>query len=114
MLMLILGLVVMGLQAYTHLPVDRFPTLDIPVVRVTQTWQGASPEDIEQLILKPIENAVAGINGVDTVSSNATNGNGQVVIRFLDGTDTNAASMDVERVINAIRGTLPADANPPA
>ncbi len=114
MLMFILGLVVMGLQAYTHLPVDRFPSLNIPVVRVSEAWQGAAPEDVEQLILRPIEDAVSGINGVDSISSSATNGYGQVVIRFLDGIDTNAASIDVERSVNAIRGKLPADADPPS
>lgn len=114
MLMLILGLVVMGLQAYGHLPVDRFPPLNIPVVRVTVAWQGASPEDVEQLVLKPIEDAVAGINGVDTISSTATDGNGRVIIRFLDGTDVNASSIDVSHAVDAIRGKLPADADPPS
>src|SRR3712207_8061254 len=58
-------------QAYTRLRVDRFPAITFPVVFVQIGWPGASPEDVEQAILVPAENAVAGISGVERIESTA-------------------------------------------
>jgi HAE1 family hydrophobic/amphiphilic exporter-1 len=114
MLMIILGLVVMGYRALTLLQVDRFPKVDIPVVSVVTSCPGASPADVEDLIVKPIEDAVAGISGIDQLNSVSSEGLGVVTIQFVEGTDSNQAAIDVERQVATVRGQLPTDAEDPS
>jgi HAE1 family hydrophobic/amphiphilic exporter-1 len=113
MLMIILGLVVMGYRAYTFLKLDRFPSVDFPFVSVVTIFPGASPEDVEDLIVQPIEDAVATISGIDQIISQATEGVGTVTIAFVEGTDGNTAAIDVERQVSGVKGRLPAEAEDP-
>ncbi|MFQ5436855.1 MAG: efflux RND transporter permease subunit, partial [Anaerolineae bacterium] len=94
--------------------VDRFPAIDIPFVSVISVFPGASPSDVEDLVIKPIEDAVAGIPGVDFVQSVSNESFGFVVIAFLEGVDGNRAAIDVERQVATIKGSLPDDATDPA
>ncbi len=113
MLMIILGLVIMGYRAYTFLQLDRFPRVDFPFVTVVTVFPGASPEDVEDLIIKPIEDAVSTISGIDTINSRATEGVGTVTIAFVEGTDGNAAAIEVERQVASVKGQLPDEAQDP-
>jgi HAE1 family hydrophobic/amphiphilic exporter-1 len=114
MLMIILGLVVMGYRALTLLQVDRFPKVDLPFVSVVTVYPGASPNDVEDLVVKPIEDAVAGISGIDQLTSQASEGLGVVVVQFVEGTNGNQAAIDVERQVATVRGQLPSDARDPS
>jgi HAE1 family hydrophobic/amphiphilic exporter-1 len=113
MLMIILTLVIMGYRAYTFMKLDNFPKVDFPVVTVVTAFPGASPADIEDLIVKPVEDAVSTIAGIDNLNSTSTEGVGTVTIVFLDTVDGNAAAIDVERQVATVRGQLPADAQDP-
>src|SRR3712207_5622146 len=97
-------------QAYTRLRVDRFPAITFPVVFVQIGWPGASPEDIEQAILVPAENAVAGLSGVERIESTAREGSGNLTVWFLEGTDIDQATIDTQRRIAGIGRQLPIDA----
>ena len=112
-LMIILMVVIMGYRAYTLLEIERLPKTDLPVVSVSVTYPGASPEDIQDQIVKPLEDAVAGISGVDTLNSSALEGVGSVVITFVQGVNTSQAAVDVERQVAAARRNLPSDAGDP-
>lgn len=112
-LMLILGLVLMGAYAYPRLRQDRFPAISFPAVFVSVQYPGASPTDVEELVTKEIEDVVAGVSGVETINSTSREGQSSVNIRFVEGADTNAAALDVERRLAAIRARLPEDANAP-
>src|SRR5579884_1948068 len=107
--MLFFALAAMGIVAYTRLPVERFPPISFPFVNVFTQWPGAAPEDVESLVTKVIENAVIGINGIDTITSDSNFGSSRVGIRFLEGTDVNQAAIDVGRKVNQVRRRLPAD-----
>src|SRR5512136_1916629 len=85
MLMIILGLIVLGYRSLTLLQVDRMPKIDLPYVSVVVIFPGASPADVEDLVVKPIEDAVAGIAGIDHINSSANEGLGLVVISFVEG-----------------------------
>jgi HAE1 family hydrophobic/amphiphilic exporter-1 len=111
MLMLIISLVILGVRAYTYLKLDRFPSVDIPIVTVMTRYSGASPEDIEDQVVKPIEDAVAGIAGLDELTSRSTEGLALVTITFVEGTDGSQAAIDVERQVATV--SLPADADDP-
>ncbi len=113
MLMIILGLVVLGYRSLTLLQVDRMPKIDLPYVSVITVFPGASPEDVEDLVIKPIEDAVAGIAGIDHINSSANEGLAVVVISFVEGVNGNQAAIDVERQVATVRGTLPSDAQDP-
>jgi HAE1 family hydrophobic/amphiphilic exporter-1 len=108
-LMLIVGLVLMGGVAYTRLKVDRFPNISFPAVFVSIPYPGASPSDIEELVAKPVENAVAGLSGIDSMTTTSSEGFLSASVRFVEGTDTNQAALDVERRLAAIRTRLPTD-----
>jgi HAE1 family hydrophobic/amphiphilic exporter-1 len=113
MLMIILGLVVLGYRSLTLLQVDRMPKIDLPYVSVVTIFPGASPEDVEDLVVKPIEDAVAGIAGIDHINSSASEGLGLVVISFVEGVNSDQAAIDVERQVATVRSTLPSDAQDP-
>src|SRR4051794_6956147 len=107
--MLIIGLVLMGWQAYGRMRQDRFPSISFPFVSVTVTLTGASPSDMEDLVTKPLEDAVSGVAGVQTISSSSREGASQISVQLVEGTDTNIATQDIERRLAAIRSRLPTD-----
>ncbi len=113
MLMIILALVVMGYRGYTKLQLDRMPKFDLPFVTVVTIFPGASPEDIEDLVVKPIEDAVSTIAGIDTMNSQATEGVGIVSIQFVQGVNGNDAAVQVERQVATVRGQLPSESQDP-
>ncbi len=114
MLMIILGLVVLGYRSLTELQVDRYPAVDFPFVSVVAIFPGAGPEDVEDLVVKPIEDAVAGIPGIDQLFSASSEGVGFVVVAFEEGVDGDQAAIDVERQVATVRGQLPAEAFDPS
>jgi HAE1 family hydrophobic/amphiphilic exporter-1 len=113
-LMLILGIVLMGAVSYSRMRVDRFPAISFPAVFVSIPYPGASPSDVEDLVIKPAENAVAGLAGVSQISSTSSEGSGSINIQFVEDADVNQAAMDVERRIAAIRARLPNDVGDPS
>ena len=112
-LMIILGLVVMGYRALTLLAIERFPTVDIPVVSIVTNYPGASPQDVVDLVIKPIENAISGVSGIDQINSTASEGVGSVIIIFAAGTNSNQAAIDVERQVATVLNQLPTGAQQP-
>ncbi|MCB0209769.1 MAG: efflux RND transporter permease subunit [Anaerolineae bacterium] len=113
MLMIIVAMIIMGVQGYNRLKLDSFPKVDFPFVSITVVYPGASPEDVEDLILEPIEDAVATISGIDELNSTATDGFGSITIAFIEGVDGDQAAIDVERQVSSVRGQLPDAADDP-
>ena len=113
MLMVIGALLVVGLVSWTKLGVDLLPALDFPFVVVTTAYPGASPESVDQLVTKKIEDAVVTINNIDYIQSNSTEGLSVVVIAFKDNAPKDV-SIDVERKVSAIRGLLPTETKDPS
>src|SRR4030065_1585006 len=90
--MIILSLVVMGLASYRELGLDLFPKVDLPTITVSTRLDGASPEEIESQITKPIEEAVNTISGIDELRSTTIEGQSQVFATFLLEKNINIAS----------------------
>lgn len=112
MLMAIAALLVVGAVAWTKLGVDLLPALDFPVVVVSTPYPGASPEAVDTLVTKRVEDAVASINDIDYIQSTSVEGVSSVVIVFTDRAARDS-SIDVERRVSAIRGQLPSDVKEP-
>jgi HAE1 family hydrophobic/amphiphilic exporter-1 len=113
-LMLILALVILGGYSYGLLPVDRFPKIDFPYISIVTVYPGASPEDVEREIAKPIEDAVAGVSGVKHIHSTVREGVGIVSIEFYEETDPDQAAIDVERKLAPVKTGFPEGAEDPS
>lgn len=108
-----LALVIMGLIAHARLPVDLLPAVAVPSVSVSIGYPGANPTDVEALITKPVEDAVAGLPNATHVRSLSVDGQSSVTVEFADGSNVDLAAMDVERAVNSVRGALPTESRPP-
>jgi hydrophobe/amphiphile efflux-1 (HAE1) family protein len=108
---LILGMV--GFLSFTRLGIDESPNIDIPAVIVNVSQPGASPVEIETEITKKIEDSVAGLDNIDEIRSNVTEGSSTTTVNFILGTDTDRATNDVRNAISQIKSQLPQDINDP-
>ena len=113
-LMVITAMVILGLVSFTRLNAELFPSISFPVVTVSTTYSGASPEDVDRLITQPLQDAIAGIANVDVLQSSSTEGRSQITITFLDNADVDTAAIDVQRRVGAVVNLLPADADTPS
>lgn len=111
--MLIVALVVLGISAYTKLGVDYFPKVEFPFVTVTTSLRGASPEEIESQVTKPLEEALNTISGIDELNSSSFEGRSIISIQFLLEKDADIAAQEVRDKINTVLAQLPQDADPP-
>jgi len=111
--MLVLALVVLGLQSMSLMQVDLYPRIEFPMVSIGTVYPGAGPQEIETLVSKPIEDAVSGVNNVKNVTSSSQEGISVVSVEFFVGTDVDTAASDVREKVDAIRGVLPSDIEPP-
>jgi multidrug efflux pump len=111
----VMSLVVMllGLVSYTRLPVREYPKIDEPVVTVDTTYKGASAEIIESQITKPLEDSLAGIEGVDVLSSISRQENSQITVRFRLERNPDSAAADVRDRVARVRNRLPQDIDEP-
>src|SRR4029453_15881170 len=103
-----LALVVFGVIALMRLKVDEFPDVAPPVIAVSIVYPGASPEGVEREVVDPIEEAIAGISGIDKYQSTAQDGFAQVIVFFHFDKDLQQASQDIRDEISAIRRAVPA------
>jgi len=111
--MLIAALLVMGLAAYRNLGVDLFPKIEFPVVTVTTTLRGASPEEVETQVTKRIEEAVNTVSGIDELRSVSAEGVSQVFVTFVLEKDADVGAQEVRDKVAAVLRQLPRDVDPP-
>jgi hydrophobic/amphiphilic exporter-1 (mainly G- bacteria), HAE1 family len=105
--MVIVSFMVLGIVSMSRLGVDLFPSINFPFITVTVPYPGAAPEEVETLVTKPIEDAVAGINGVKRIESHSRESFAQVGIELRLEVDPQQAAAEVREKVAAIRGTLP-------
>jgi Cation/multidrug efflux pump len=111
--MVIALLVGLGILGYTNLGAALLPSMTIPVITVSTSYSGASADDVKKDIVKPMEDAVSGISGVDTINSTSREGSGNVMIQFKENADMNTAFLDVQKAVSKAEGKLPNDAGSP-
>ncbi|MHB1004744.1 MAG: efflux RND transporter permease subunit [Chloroflexota bacterium] len=112
--MVTLVIAVMGWISYSRMAVDLFPELNIPVVVVRTIYPGATPQEVETLVSKPIEQAVSSLGHVESVSSTSSEGISVVMIEFSLSYSIDRASDDVRQRVAGIKPTLPVDVLEPA
>jgi HAE1 family hydrophobic/amphiphilic exporter-1 len=111
--MIILALVVVGATSYSKLGVDRFPTIDLPTVTVRMTLPGASPEEAESQLAKPIEEVVNTVEGVEQLRSVSSQGRSFIIATFNLNRDIEAAAQDVRDRVQSVLRQLPPGTDPP-
>ena len=107
-------IVVLGLAAWQNLPIREFPDVDVPIVSISTTYFGASPQTIESTITEPIEQSLGGIEGIRSISSTSAFSASQVNIEFEAGRDLDLAATDVSNAVQRATGSLPLEAEQPA
>ncbi|HUY89371.1 MAG TPA: efflux RND transporter permease subunit [Pirellulales bacterium] len=111
--MLVSAPIVLGLASYRRLGVDLFPNVDLPIVTVTTTLRGASVEEMETGVTKPIEEIVNTISGIDELRSTTKEGTSQVVIQFVLEKDGAVAAQEVDGKVRTILSQLPEGTDSP-
>ncbi len=111
--MVTLMVVIFGFVSLYKLPVDLMPDMTFPMISVSATYENASPTEIETLITRPIEQAIAAVSGVEEISSSSSEGKSSVRISFAWGTNLDAATNDVRDRIDRIIKRLPDDIDRP-
>ncbi|MFN3669509.1 MAG: efflux RND transporter permease subunit [Brevundimonas sp.] len=106
-------LCVIGAAAFFFLPVRELPDVDPPIVSVSTSYAGASAEVIESRITEPIEQQIAGIQGVERINSSSRDGRSNVSIEFSLDRDIDDAANDVRDRVSRVVGRLPDQAQPP-
>jgi len=112
-MMLVLTLLVFGIRSYTELPVELYPDVNLPVVIIMTTYQGAGPEEIENTISKPIEDQMSTISGLDELRSTSSEAMSMVIVVFRLDINVDQAVNEVRDKMDMVKATLPDDAGTP-
>ena len=107
--MIILGVVVLGWLSLARLPLEFLPSFSSSNITVIAPYRSSSPEEVERLVVRPLEDALGTINGIDTMSANAAADSARITLSFVDGTDMDMAAVDVRDRVDRARHLLPDD-----
>jgi len=102
-----------GLFGLTQLKMALYPNLTMPMIMINTSYSGVGPEEIEELVTRPIEETVAATENVEKISSSSKEGTSQVMLEFDWGVDMNQAEIDVRNNLDGIEARLPDDAGAP-
>ncbi len=106
-------IVLLGLVSYSRLSVREYPKIDEPVATVTTRYLGASADIIESQVTKPLEDSIAGIEGVDVLTSISRPEQSQITVRFRLDRDPDGAAADVRDRVARVRSKLPQQIDEP-
>ncbi|HSG19568.1 MAG TPA: efflux RND transporter permease subunit, partial [Burkholderiaceae bacterium] len=102
-----------GLVSLSKLSIREYPRIDEPVVTVSTEYRGASPEIIESQVTKPLEDSIAGIEGVEILTSISRAERSQITVRFSLDRDPDSAASDVRDRVSRVRSRLPTETSDP-
>jgi HAE1 family hydrophobic/amphiphilic exporter-1 len=110
--MLMLGLIIFGWISFRDLGISQLPDVDFPVVGVSLSLNGASPEVMESQVVDPVEDAIMGIQGIRNISSNSQQGSANISVEFEVNRNIDVALQEIEARIAQVQKALPVDLNP--
>ncbi len=106
-------LIVLGIMAFSRLTLRELPAIDPPIVSVDVNYPGASAAVVETRITQVLEDALSGIEGIETLQSRSANGRSSVTLEFTLNRDIEAAANDVRDAISGVADRMPDEADPP-
>ncbi|CAM3919529.1 efflux RND transporter permease subunit [Rheinheimera salexigens] len=112
-LMLLLFLFIAGITAYQTIPKESNPDVAIPMMYVSMSLDGISPEDGERLLVRPMEHELRSLEGIKKMTSTSSEGHASVMLEFDAGFDADQALADVRVKVDAARAKLPSEADEP-
>ncbi len=113
-LVMIYGVVILfSFFSFSQLKIDFFPNITFPIAGVVTNYSGVGPEDIENLITRPIEETVSSVKNIEKVNSQSFKGSSIITLEFKYGTDMDKAENDIRKNLDLIRDYLPTDASKP-
>jgi HAE1 family hydrophobic/amphiphilic exporter-1 len=108
------ALVILGFYSYTQLSYELLPKMTPPVITIMTMYPGASPNEVETSVTKPIEDAVSSLDQIDNVNSTSSEGVSFIFVQFDQSANVDIALQNAQRKINEIAYTLPTEAKAPA
>jgi HAE1 family hydrophobic/amphiphilic exporter-1 len=111
--MIIMAVVLIGGLALTRLPMDLTPEMEMPFLMIRTSYSGATPEEMEELVTRPVESTVATIDGLSNLNSRSSEGSSMVFLEFEYGTDLTEAKNNLRDLISRIEARLPDGADEP-
>lgn len=112
-LMCVLIVLMLGGVSLSKIPVDLMPNISLPIAIVSTSYSGVAPQEIEAIVTKNIENAIATVNNIKSIQSISNEGNSIVIAEFNSGTDMDFAALQMREKIDMIKGYLPDDVGDP-
>jgi hydrophobic/amphiphilic exporter-1 (mainly G- bacteria), HAE1 family len=106
-------IMLLGWISFTRLPVDLMPDVSFPSITVRVSYAGVGPLEMEELVTRPLEQALSAVAGLERLESTSSEGSSRVTLNFAWGTELNEAADDVRNRLDRIRGRLPEEADPP-
>ncbi len=112
-LIVVLCLIVFGFTSITSNKLELMSEINMPMLIVSAVYPGASPEDVEELVIKEIEDSVGTLSGVESITSVSNENYGMVLLSYEYGTDIDIAYDDLKKKIDALANVLPEDVTTP-
>ena len=112
-IVLSLVLTVLGVLGFQHLEIRFFPQLVLPIGTISTSFDGASADLMESQVTTILENALAGVNNIDYISSSSWSGRSSITVQFQIGTDLESEAAEVRDKVASEKQYLPVDADPP-
>ena len=106
-------IILIGWLSFMRLPVDLMPDVSFPSITVRVGYAGVGPLEMEELVTRPLEQAMSAVSGLERLESTSSEGSSRVSLNFAWGTDLNEAADDVRNRLDRIRGRLPEESDPP-
>ncbi len=112
-IMAVLVVLMIGAVSLSGLNVDMFPEMSFPVAVVITSYQGSAPQEVENMISRPLEEVLGTVGNIKNISSMSSMGNSIVITEFETGTNMDFASLEMREKIDMVRGALPEGASDP-
>ena len=110
---IMLTIVIVGIASFKSMSIDLFPNIDVPIVSVVTIYPGAGPNEIENLVSRPLEEQIASISGMKHLTSKSLEGVSTIIAEFRSGVDIKSAEQEIRDKINLARPNMPTDIEEP-
>ncbi|MDR1135716.1 MAG: efflux RND transporter permease subunit [Clostridiales Family XIII bacterium] len=112
-IMFMLIIVVLGVVSFSRLSLDLLPKMQLPIAAVVTQYANSAPSEVESMITRPIENQIARVESLDSMTSMSMDGMSVVVAQFINGTDMDFATLHMRENVEMVSGYLPEEAGKP-
>ncbi|PBB06427.1 efflux RND transporter permease subunit [Salimicrobium humidisoli] len=113
-IMIVAAILALGFVSLRNLTIDLYPDIDLPVAVVSTSYEEAAPQDVEQLVSRPIEGAVSSLEGLEVLQSQSQQGASLIFMQFSTGVDLDSALLEVREAVSRVSGVLPENAGEPS